>query len=77
MLLGWERGSPKFRWEKGCREGTDRNYVKGNIRKEKTPKSFSNCWILLMSSGLLKEPAECSHSDLWVPETPLLDFSDH
>lgn len=51
--------------------------LQGKTRKEQTPKSFSNCWILLMSSGLLKEPTECSHPDPWLPETLLLDFSDH
>lgn len=65
----------------GGRKDTRREQIEimlqGKTRKEKSPKSFSNRWALLTSSGLPKESPGRSHPDPWLPETPLLDFNDH
>lgn len=76
MLLGWEWVLQNLGGRKDAGKEQIEIMLQGNTRKEKTPKSSSNCWIL-MSSGLLTEPSECSHPDPWLPETPLLGVNDH
>lgn len=62
MLLGWEQGSSKFRWEKGRKEGTDRNYVTGQYQEKKVPikflKALGSPHVLRPSKGVtrLKPP---------------------